>query len=121
MDLCSEMSHASATSGINDKFSMVSLISAESGFDGGSQSSFASEIWGSSDYRSKCLDTGSNSMVSFSSYPISVSSMTELDDELRVELEMIEQKFQEAIRDLSRKKYHAIEEIKKRMSEKMVS
>ncbi|KAK2438777.1 no lysine (K) kinase [Trifolium repens] len=121
MDLCSEMSHASATSGINDKFSMVSLISAESGFDGGSQSSFASEIWGSSDYRSKCLDTGSNSMVSFSSYPISVSSMTELDDELRVELEMIEQKFQEAIRDLSRKKYQAIEEIKKRMSEKMVS
>jgi WNK lysine deficient protein kinase len=60
-------------------------------------------------------------MVSFSSYPISVSSMTELDDELRVELEMIEQKFQEAIRDLSRKKYQAIEEIKKRMSEKMVS
>jgi WNK lysine deficient protein kinase len=47
--------------------------------------------------------------------------MTELDDELRVELEMIEQKFQEAIRDLSRKKYQAIEEIKKRMSEKMVS
>ncbi|GAU35074.1 hypothetical protein TSUD_69970 [Trifolium subterraneum] len=121
MDLCCEMSHASATSGINDKFSMVSFMSAESRFDGGSQSSFASEIWGSSDYRSKCLDTGSNSMASFSSYPISVSSMSELDEELRVELEMIEQKHQEAIRDLSRKRCQAIEEIKKRMLEKMVS
>ncbi|XP_045823895.1 probable serine/threonine-protein kinase WNK6 isoform X1 [Trifolium pratense] len=121
MDLCSEMSHASATSDINDKFSMVSFMSAQSRFDGGSQNSFASEIWGSSSYRSKCLDTRSNSMASFSSYPISVSSMPELDDELRVELEMIEQKFQEAIRDLSRKRCQAIEEIKKKMSEKMVS
>jgi hypothetical protein len=71
---------------------------AQSGFDGGSQSSFLSQICGSSDYKSKCLDTGSNNMANFSlSY--------ELDDELRVELEMIEQKFQEAIRDLSRKRW----------------
>lgn len=121
MDLCSEMSYASATSDINDKFSMVSFMSAESGFDGGSQTSFASETGTSSDYKSKILDMGSNSMMSFSSYPLSVSSLSELDDELRVELEMIEQQYQEAIKDLSKRRNMAIEEIKKRMAEKIVS
>ncbi|KAI5384233.1 putative serine/threonine-protein kinase wnk6, variant 3 [Lathyrus oleraceus] len=121
MDICSEMSYASATSDINDKFSMVSFMSAESGFDGGSQSSFASEAGTSSDYRSKTLDMGSNSMMSFSSYPLSVSSLSELDDELRVELEMIEQQYQEAIKDLSKRRNLAIEEIKRRMAEKTVS
>jgi len=114
MDLCSEMSYASATSDINDKLSMVSFMSAESGFGGGSQSSFASEFGALSDHMSKFLHTGSNSMVSFSSYPISVSSLSEPDDELRAELEMIEQKYEEAIRDLSKRRNLAIEEIKKK-------
>jgi len=121
MDLCSEMSYASATSDINHKLSMVSFMSAESGFGGGSQSSFTSEIGALSDHRSKFLHTESNNMVSFSSYPISVSSLSEPDDELRVELEMIEQKYEEAIRDLYKRRNLAIQEIKKRMSDKMVS
>ncbi|XP_012572240.1 probable serine/threonine-protein kinase WNK7 isoform X2 [Cicer arietinum] len=121
MDLCSEMSYASATSDINDKFSMVSFMSAESGFDGVSLSSFASETGEAIDYRSKFFDTGSSSVMSISSYPISVSSLSEPDDELRAELEIIEQKYQEAISDLSRRRNLAIEEIKKRMSEKIVS
>ncbi|KAL5053291.1 hypothetical protein RYX36_033973 [Vicia faba] len=120
MDICSEMSYASATSDINDKFSMVSFMSAESEFDGGSQTSFASETGTSSDYKSKILDMGSNSVMSCSSYPLSVSSLSELDDELREELEMIEQQYQEAIKDLSKRRNTAIEEIKKRMAEKML-
>lgn len=122
MDLYSEMSYASATSDINDKLSMVSFMSAELlGFGGGSRSSFASEIGASSDRGSKFLHTRSNSMASLSSYPISVSSLSDPDDELRVELEMIEQNYEEAIRDLSKRRNLAIEEIKKRMSDKMVS
>lgn len=121
MDLCSEMSYASATSVFNDKLSMVSFMSAESGFDRGNQCSFDCEIGTSTD-RSKFLDTGGNSMTSFSSYPISgASSSSEPEDELRIELEMIEQKYQEAIKDLSKRRSLAIMEIKRRMSEKMVS
>ncbi|XP_061345458.1 probable serine/threonine-protein kinase WNK6 [Gastrolobium bilobum] len=117
-DLCSEISYASATtSDFNDKFS---FISAESGFDRGSQSSFASEIEASPDYRSKSSDLGSNGIMSFSSYPSGVSSLSEADDELRIELEMIEQKYQEAIKELSKKRNQAIMEIRRRMSDKII-
>ncbi|KAJ1412939.1 Serine/threonine-protein kinase, active site [Sesbania bispinosa] len=121
MDLCSEMSYASATSDFNDnKLSIASFMSAESGFDKGGQSSSPSENGASPKY-CKLSDTGSNGMMSFSSYPISVSSLSEPEDELRIELEMIEQKYQEALKDLSKRRYQAIMDIKRRMSEKTVS
>ncbi|CAL0325183.1 unnamed protein product [Lupinus luteus] len=112
----SQMSYVSAISDFNsDKLSVVSFISAESGVSPlslgrGSQSSFASEIAASP--RSKLLDMGSNGMMS-------VSSSFELDDELKIELEKIEQKYQEAIKDLCRRRDEAIMEIRRRMSEKM--
>ncbi|KAK7358854.1 hypothetical protein VNO77_00794 [Canavalia gladiata] len=118
-DLCSEISYASAASDFNDKFSMVSFVSADSGFDRESQYSFASETGASSDYKSKFPDMESNGTTNFSAHPNFVSSYSE--HELRIELETIEQKYQEAIKDLSKRRYQAIMEIRKRMSEKMVS
>ncbi|KAK8472645.1 hypothetical protein PHAVU_002G270000 [Phaseolus vulgaris] len=116
-DLCSEKSYASATTDFNDnRFSAVSFMSAESEFDGGSQSSTASEIGASSDCKSKFLD-----MEGFSNSLNIVSSSSEPEGELKLELEIIEQKYQEAINDLSQKRYQAILEIRRRMSEKMVS
>jgi len=117
-DLCSEKSYASATTDFNDnKFSTVSFMSAESEFDGGSQSSSAFEIGASSDYKSnKFLD-----MDGFSDSLNIVSSSSELEGELKLELEMIEQKYQEAMNDLSQRRYQAILEIRRRKSEKMVS
>lgn len=122
-DMCSEMSYASASSDFNDnKLSVASFMSAESGFDRGSQSSFESEIGASPhDYDDKFSDPGSNDMMSFSSYPVSVSSLSEPEDELRIELEVIEQKYQEALKILSESKNQAIMEIKRRMLGKMVS
>ncbi|TKY60407.1 serine/threonine-protein kinase WNK6 [Spatholobus suberectus] len=116
-DLCSEMSYASATTDFNDnKFSMLSFMSAESGFDRGSQSSFASENGVSPGFKSKFSD-----MESFSSHPNIISSSSGPESELKIELEMIEQKYQEAINDLYKRRYQAILEIRRRMSEKMVS
>ncbi|CAJ1937879.1 unnamed protein product [Sphenostylis stenocarpa] len=116
-DPCSEKSYASATTEFNDnKFSTVSFMSAASEFDGGSQSSFASEIEGSPDSKSRFLD-----LENFSNSLNIVSSSFDLETELKLELEMIEQKYQEAINDLSQRRYQAIMEIRRRMSEKMVS
>ncbi|MED6158769.1 putative serine/threonine-protein kinase wnk6, variant 2 [Stylosanthes scabra] len=130
-DLCSEVSYASASSELNDnKFSVASFMSStESGLadlnitipNGGSQSSFASEIVASPDYRIKYSEMGSDDTMSFSTHPISVSSVSEHEDEFRTELEMIEQKYQDAIKDFSRRRYQAVVEIRRRMSEKMLS
>ncbi|XP_027341621.1 probable serine/threonine-protein kinase WNK6 [Abrus precatorius] len=118
-DLCSEISYASATSDFfTDKFSMVSFTSAESGFDRGSRSSIASEI-GAFD-KTKFSDMESNGM-SFSGHFNFVSSSCESKDDLKTELEMIEQRFQEAIKDLSKRRHQAIMEVTRRMSEKIAS
>ncbi|KAK7318473.1 hypothetical protein RJT34_03175 [Clitoria ternatea] len=120
-DLCSEMSYASATSDFNDKFSIGSFMSAELGFDRGSQASLLSETGAPTDSKSKFSDMESNVMMSLPRHPSFVSSSSELENELRTELEMIERKYQEAIKELSKKRYQAIMEIRRRMGEKTVS
>ncbi|KAJ1378264.1 Serine/threonine-protein kinase, active site [Sesbania bispinosa] len=114
-DLCSVMSYASAASDFNDKnLSAVSFMSAKSGFTDinlptvncASQTSLASEIGTSPDNKSK-----------LQYHPISASSSAP-EDELRVELEMIEQQYQEAIKDLSKRRYQAIIETRRRLSQK---
>ncbi|TKY73858.1 serine/threonine-protein kinase WNK7 [Spatholobus suberectus] len=123
-DLCSEMSYTSAISDFNDKnFSAVSFMSAKSGFTDfdlpkvNCQSSLASEIEASSDYRSKFPCVESNGTMKFFNCPINVSSLYEHEDELRIELEMIEQQYQEAIKDLSKRRYQAITETRRRLSQ----
>lgn len=116
-DLCSEKSYASATTDFNDnKFSTVSFMSAKSEFDGGSKSSPTSEIGASYDRKSKFLD-----MKGFSNILNIASSSSEAEGELKLELQMIEQKYQEAMNDLSQRRYQAILDIRRRMSQKMVS
>nr|KYP67831.1 putative serine/threonine-protein kinase WNK6 [Cajanus cajan] len=116
-DVCSEMSYASATTDFNDnKMSMVSFMSAESAFDRGSQSSLASENGSSPDCKSKFSD-----IENFPSHSDIDSSLCDHESELKIELEMIEQKYQEAINDLFKRRYQAILEIRRRMLEKMVS
>ncbi|BAT73283.1 serine/threonine-protein kinase [Vigna angularis] len=116
-DLCSEKSYASATTDFNDnKFSTVSFMSTKSEFDGGSQSSPTSEIGASYDRKSKFLD-----MKGFSNILNIACSSSEAEGELKLELQMIEQKYQEAMNDLSQRRYQAILDIRRRMSQKMVS
>jgi len=116
-DLCFEKSYASATIDFNDnKFSTVSYMSAKSEFGGGSQTSSASEIGALSDCKSKFLD-----MEGFSNSLNIASSSFEPVGELKLELQMIEQKYQEAMNDLSQRRYQAILDIRRRMSQKMVS
>lgn len=115
-DLYSATSYTSATSDINDKnFSTVSFMSARSGFtdfnlptvNGWSQSSHASEIGISSDKKSK-----------FSSMESNNYSFYETEDELRIELEKVERQYQETMKDLTKRRYEAIMEIRKRLSNK---
>lgn len=96
-DLCSEISYASATSDITR-------------VTGGSESSFAS-IGGSLDYHdTTCSSAG----------PSRVSSFSNLEDELKIELDMIEHKYQEAIKEISRQRYHAIMEARRKLSQKKI-
>ncbi|KHN31127.1 Putative serine/threonine-protein kinase WNK6-like protein [Glycine soja] len=113
-------SYSSATSDFNDKhFSTVSFMSAKSGFTDfdlpkvSSQSSLTSEFRASSDYRSfPCVE--SNGTMNFSCHPVSTSSFFEPGDELRIELEMIEQQYQDEIEDLLRRKQQDITETTRR-------
>lgn len=121
-DLYSMTSYTSATSDYNDKnFSTVSFMSARSGFTDfnfptvngwGSQSSLASEIGASSDKKSKfpCMENNN--------YPLSTSSFNEAEDELKVELEKIERQYQEAMKDLCKRRHEAMMETRKRISQK---
>jgi len=121
-DLYSMTSYTSATSDYNDKnFSTVSFTSARSGFTDfnfptingwGSHSSLASEIGASSDKKSKfpCMDNNN--------YPLSTSSFHEADDELKIELEKIERQYQEAMKDLCKRRHEAMMETRKRLSQK---
>jgi WNK lysine deficient protein kinase len=118
-DLYSVTSYASATSDFNDRnYSTVSFVSAKSGFtdfslptvNGWSQSSLASEIGASSDRKSKVPCMESNNC------PLSTSSFYETEDELRIELEKIERQYQDAMKDLSKRRCDAIMETRKRLS-----
>ncbi|KAL2342942.1 hypothetical protein Fmac_004227 [Flemingia macrophylla] len=116
-DVYSEMSYASATIDFNDnKISMVSFMSTESAFDKKNESSPASENGASPDCKSKFSD-----IESLPSHYNIVSPLSEHESELEIELEMIEQKYQEAINDLSKRRYQAILEVTRRMLEKTVS
>ncbi|CAK8567884.1 unnamed protein product [Lathyrus sativus] len=115
-DLYSVTSYTSATSDYNDKnFSTVSFMSARSGFtdfnlptvNGWSQSSHASDVGASSDKKSKFPGMESNNV-----------SFYETEDELRVELEKVERQYQETMKDLTKRRYEAILEIRKRLSHK---
>lgn len=118
-DLYSVTSYTSATSDFNDKnLSTVSFMSAKSGFtdctlpslNGGSQSSLGSEIRASFDKKSKFPS------MEINNYPLSTSSYYEREDDLRTELEKIERQYQEAMKDLSRRRYEAIVETRKKLS-----
>lgn len=129
-DSCSEISYASATSDSNDKkSSLVSYVSADSTFAdfylsrerGPSEVSFASIIGESPDhFGSKTSDLGSHDMLNFSINPRSVSSLSDLEDKLRIELDMIEQKYHEAIKEISKRRNQAIMETRRRLSQKKI-
>jgi WNK lysine deficient protein kinase len=48
--------------------------------------------------------------------PLSTSSFYETEDELRIELEKIERQYQDAMKDLSKRRCDAIMETRKRLS-----
>ncbi|KAG2399409.1 serine/threonine-protein kinase [Vigna angularis] len=124
-DSCSETSQTGATFDFNEKhFSTVSFMSAKSGFTDfdlhrvNSQTSLVSEFEASSEYRN-FPRVESYGTMKFFNYPMNAPpSFNEAEDELRIELEMIEQQYQEAIRDLSKRRYQAITEARKRVSHK---
>ncbi|XP_058786552.1 probable serine/threonine-protein kinase WNK7 [Vicia villosa] len=116
-DLCSVTSYTSATSDYNEKnLSTASFTSARSGFtdfnlptvNGRSQSRHASEIGASSDEKSKSPSIESNNFY-------------ESEDESRIELEKVERQYQETMKDLTKRRYEAIMEIRKRLSKKTQS
>ncbi|XP_047181694.1 probable serine/threonine-protein kinase WNK7 isoform X1 [Vigna umbellata] len=124
-DSCSETSQTGATFDFNEKhFSTVSFMSAKSGFTDfdlhrvNSQTSLVSEFEASSEYRN-FPRVESYGTMKFFNYPMNAPpSFNEAEDELRIELEMIEQQYQEAIRDLSKRRYQAITEARRRVSHK---
>ncbi|KAK7399405.1 hypothetical protein VNO78_10587 [Psophocarpus tetragonolobus] len=114
-DLCSKMSWVSECTDFNDnKFNLVSLMPAKPEFDRRSHSSFAPGQEALPN-KSKFLD-----LKSFFNLPNIFSSLSEREVDLKLEIEMIDRKYQEAINDLSKKRYQAILEVKRRMSEKQV-
>ncbi|OMO57087.1 hypothetical protein CCACVL1_26014 [Corchorus capsularis] len=110
-DACSERSYLSATSyDWIDKFSSIhSFMSAESGFIGSrgmSQLSSGTELF--FDAKSKSTNITA----------VSSPSDPEVDEELRLELEMIELQYQEAMKEISKKRHDAIMDTRRRLSQK---
>ncbi|OIV89493.1 hypothetical protein TanjilG_20558 [Lupinus angustifolius] len=125
-DLCSEMSYTSGASDFDDEnSSAVSFTSAKSEFSDFNsptmneeiQTSFASEIEASIDFMNKLPEVSSHGILNYSTNnPITAS---ELDSS--IELEMIDQQYQEAIKELSKRRYQAIIETRRRLSSNMTS
>ncbi|XP_010247273.1 PREDICTED: probable serine/threonine-protein kinase WNK6 isoform X2 [Nelumbo nucifera] len=71
------------------------------------------------------INTGSDNLPTFSSNPSNSSSAVLADDddeeEIRMELEVIELQYQEAIKDISKKRLEAIMEARKRLSQKKIA
>ncbi|XWS44761.1 hypothetical protein CRYUN_Cryun15aG0075400 [Craigia yunnanensis] len=114
-DSGSEMSFATATSNEwNDKHSSIhSFMSAELGpvcSNGygfkGSISKLLSGAKLSLDAKGKCMN------------PISFPSGREEDEELRLELEMIELQYEEAMKEISKRRHEAIMDRRRRLSQK---
>ncbi|CAJ1974681.1 unnamed protein product [Sphenostylis stenocarpa] len=127
-DFYCETSHTTATSDFNCKHaSTASFMSAKSGFTEfdlhkvNSQSSLASEFEASSDYNRSFPRVESSGTMKIFNYPNSAPHSNEPEDELRIELEMIEHQYQEAIKDLSKRRYQAILETRRRLSQKIAS
>jgi WNK lysine deficient protein kinase len=131
-DRHSEMSYVSANSSeLNDrKLSFTSYMSTDSGpvnFDGnglrGILQDFLTEreILTSIDDRGKFFDAGMNGFIS-SGYASDVSSSSCKDDneELRRELGKIELQYQEAMKEISKRRHEAIQETTKSLSQKSV-
>lgn len=131
-DQHSEMSYVSANSSeLNDrKLSFTSYMSTDSGpvnFDGnglrGILRDFLTEreILTSIDDRGKFFDAGMNGFIS-SGYASDVSSSSCKDDneELRRELGKIELQYQEAMKEISKRRHEAIQETTKSLSQKSV-
>ncbi|KAI9108713.1 hypothetical protein K1719_020360 [Acacia pycnantha] len=125
-DLCCEISHASITSDINEKkLSSVSFLSVGSTFNdsnlsripGETECSFVSTIEAPDYSKSKTSELGSDDILNFPN----VSSSSIIDDELKIELDLIEQKYQETIKEASKVRSQAImEATKRRLSQKKI-
>ncbi|WRX07686.1 Protein kinase domain - like 4 [Theobroma cacao] len=118
-DSGSEMSFASANSNeLNDKLSSIhSSTSVESGSMGSSGCRFKGGV-------SKLLSGAELSfdVKSKNANPTAVSSpiRPDGDEELRLELEMIELQYQEAMKEISKKRHEAIMDTRRRLSQKKV-
>ena len=75
------------------------------------------EMGASPNYNSKDMDLES-SLVTFSAYPINADQGGV--EELRMELEVIELQYQEAIKEMSKKRHEAIMETRRRLSQKKI-
>ena len=123
-DRCSEISYVSATSSeLNDKNSSVdSYTSAEMGYGLDRrvrESPSEAEMGASPDHSSKVIDLESSSLVTFPAYTINYDQ--DGDEELRMEMEMIELQYQEAIREISKRRHEAIMETRRRrLSQKKI-
>ena len=71
----------------------------------------------SPNYNSKDMDLES-SLVTFSAYPINADQGGV--EELRMELEVIELQYQEAIKEMSKKRHETIMETRRRLSQKKI-
>lgn len=123
-DQCSEMSYVSATSSeLNDKNSSIdSYMSAEMGYGLDRrvrESPSEAEMGASPDHSSKVIDLESSSSVTFPAYTINYDQ--DGDEELRMEMETIELQYQEAIREISKRRHEAIMETRRRrLSQKKI-
>ncbi|PON82234.1 hypothetical protein TorRG33x02_220150, partial [Trema orientale] len=141
-DRCSDMSYASAISqewsdkncspdsSWNTELGLVDDNSNASYMDGNTNASYTEirdslsglEMLDCVDYRTKVLDMESRGLVTLASYPIQVSSSSNQDEDekLRMELEMIELQYQDAVKEISKRRHEAIVETRKRLSQKNI-
>uniref|UniRef100_A0A2C9UXY8 non-specific serine/threonine protein kinase n=1 Tax=Manihot esculenta TaxID=3983 RepID=A0A2C9UXY8_MANES len=127
----SEMSYLSAASGEWDdkKLSFNSNISMDSAltdFDGNGLKVVLGEFFArmgspSLEDKNKLMDVNGSHMEISSSYPSSISTLPRDENEdLGKELENIEMQYQEAIKEISKRRHEAILETTKRLSQKNV-
>ncbi|KAF8404401.1 hypothetical protein HHK36_009286 [Tetracentron sinense] len=128
-DRGSEMSFVSAisTEGNDKKHSITTHMCLESGFIGYNGYGMKKEVGESVSgvEMDTCLDeknnTGINDVLTFSRYPSNSSSSTDhVDDELKSELTMIDLQYQDAIKDMSKKRHEAIMTARRRLSQKKI-
>ncbi|XWS33188.1 hypothetical protein CRYUN_Cryun22dG0057900 [Craigia yunnanensis] len=126
-DTGSEMSFVSTTSNEwDDRHSSIhSFMSAELGpvcsNEYGFKGSVSKLLSGAElffDARSKCMNELSFDERSKCMNPVSSPSGLDKDEELRMELEMIELQYQEAMKEISKRRHEAIMDTRRRLSQK---